>query len=103
LFVLVLLRCFAAQVLQHAYFTTPRRHSQTQWAAPAAAVPEHEAGSSDPQLQQQRRGGGGGIDGKGSAQAAAGQQPDPVKDLLQQQEGVLRECSKVPLGQQGWC
>jgi hypothetical protein len=103
------LRFFAAQVLQHAFFTTPRSSMQPRReAAFEAEAPQGGLQSLKPQQQQQQlRADRGVADDADAAQAAAataaGQQTDPVKGLLQQQEGVLKECSKVPLGQQGWC
>ena len=79
----------------------PRREAAFEAEAPEGGLQSLKPQQQQQQQRQQLRADRGVADD--AQAAAAGQQTDPVKDLLQQQEGVLKECSKVPLGQQGWC
>jgi serine/threonine protein kinase len=77
----------AAQALQHAYFTTVRNQTAAATGAQQRTPPAEVAGST--------AAAGGGVGQQGGA--------DAVKQLLQQQEAVLQECSGVAVGEHGWC
>lgn len=95
----------AAQALQHAYFTTPRRPSVKDGGGQQKQnnKKQHQQGMEDDSEAADSGSDGGSGDDSGSEGGSSGGGCDAVRLLLQEQEAVLTQCCGVPLGEPGWC